>query len=324
MHACLRKSWDHLSPECKAAEEGVEKLEHEDVRLNPKIQKECPSAIAQFCGDVPPGNANVIGCLQAASAKPEFPEGCRAVMAALLERSSVKYSLNSRLKAKCDADVAKLCPGAKDEPQKAADPSILGCLAGASAQLSGGCRAELAALVRVHLNRYRIGMPLTSPCDGDVLARCNVDKQVTPFLLGGYIQSCLTKNVDKLHKPCWSLLSMFDASQFNAATTLEAKHWTPELQAELTQKVTEKVTEQVVAEVRRELEPQLINKVHSRVDSALAQHSSSIKPLLFALINAVSLLVGALAVLGLVGWYVWTKYIKKGTTRTVAIKDGRV
>jgi golgi apparatus protein 1 len=39
VHECLRKSWDHLSAECKAAEEGVEKLEHEDVRLNPKIQK---------------------------------------------------------------------------------------------------------------------------------------------------------------------------------------------------------------------------------------------------------------------------------------------
>lgn len=31
-------------------------------------------------------------------------------------------------------------------------------------------------------------MPLTSPCDGDVLARCNVDKQVAPYLMGGYIQ----------------------------------------------------------------------------------------------------------------------------------------
>jgi hypothetical protein len=33
-------------------------------------------------------------------------------------------------------------------------------------------------------------MPLTSVCDGDVMAKCNVDKQVTPFLMSGYIQVC--------------------------------------------------------------------------------------------------------------------------------------
>ncbi len=39
VHDCLRRSADHLSPECRAAEEEVERLEHEDVRLNPKLQR---------------------------------------------------------------------------------------------------------------------------------------------------------------------------------------------------------------------------------------------------------------------------------------------
>ncbi len=39
VHACLRSSKEHLSPECRTAEEAVEAMEHEDVRLNPRIQK---------------------------------------------------------------------------------------------------------------------------------------------------------------------------------------------------------------------------------------------------------------------------------------------
>lgn len=39
VHDCLRRSLEHLSPACRQAEEQVEALEHEDVRLNPKIQK---------------------------------------------------------------------------------------------------------------------------------------------------------------------------------------------------------------------------------------------------------------------------------------------
>ena len=64
VHDCLRRSADHLSPECRAAEEEVEQLEHEDVRLNPKLMRECPLAVSSFCGDVPPGDARVISCLQ--------------------------------------------------------------------------------------------------------------------------------------------------------------------------------------------------------------------------------------------------------------------
>ncbi|GFH27209.1 predicted protein [Haematococcus lacustris] len=191
VHACLRKSWEHLSPGCRRAEQALELAEHEDVRLNPRIQRECPLAIKQFCDSVPAGNANVLSCLQSASSKPSFPQDCKSAIDKLLERAHAKYSLNIKLKAACDPDVSQMCPGASDEPQRVSDPGILGCLASNSSALSAPCRVELAALVHVHLDRYRIGMPLTSPCDGDVMARCNVDKQVTPFLMGGVpVQTC--------------------------------------------------------------------------------------------------------------------------------------
>jgi hypothetical protein len=56
------------------------------------------------------------------------------------------------------------------------EETVLACLARSATQLTSGCRSELQALVKLSLKHYRVGMPLTSQCDGDVMARCQVDK----------------------------------------------------------------------------------------------------------------------------------------------------
>jgi hypothetical protein len=65
-----------------------------------------------------------------------------------------------------------------------------------------------------------------------------------------------------------------------------------------------------------------------QVDVALERHTSRLRPLLFALLNAASILLAVTAVLALLGWYLWSKYVRNagaaGHTRTIAIKDGRV
>lgn len=51
------------------------------------------------------------------------------------------------------------------------------------------------------------------------------------------------------------------------------------------------------------------------------------RPLFFALLNAVSILLAVTGVLAMLGWYVWSKYLRSsdaGRTRTIAIKDARV
>lgn len=70
--------------------------------------------------------------------------------------------------------------------------------------------SPLQSLVKLSLSRYRVGMPLTAQCDGDVLARCNVDKLAAPFVEPGYVLGCLAKHAAKLHKPCWELISSMD------------------------------------------------------------------------------------------------------------------
>jgi Golgi apparatus protein 1 len=54
-----------------------------------------------FCQHVPPGDANVITCLQHASLKPHFPHKCREVMDNMLARASTRFSLNVRLASAC-------------------------------------------------------------------------------------------------------------------------------------------------------------------------------------------------------------------------------
>lgn len=66
-----------------------------------------------------------------------------------------------------------------------------------------------------------------------------------------------------------------------------------------------------------------------QVDVALEQHTSRMRPLLFALLNAASILLAVTAGLAGVGWYLWRKYGRNAAaaglnTRTIAIKDGRV
>ena len=60
------------------------------------------------------------------------------------------------------------------------------------------------------VRRYRIGMPMTQVCDGDVMARCHVDKLTAPFLERGFLLQCLLKHASTLHRPCWDLISLFD------------------------------------------------------------------------------------------------------------------
>ncbi len=50
------------------------------------------------------------------------------------------------------ADVARLCAGASDQ-STLMDSGVLGCLAANSSSLAVPCKAEMATLVRLHLNK---------------------------------------------------------------------------------------------------------------------------------------------------------------------------
>ncbi len=75
----------------------------------------------------------------------------------------------------------------------------------------------MCVCVCVCLRSYHVGMPLTTACDQDVEARCNVDKKVTPFLQSGYILvsvcvcACVCLSVcvavyDSCASVCWWVL----------------------------------------------------------------------------------------------------------------------
>ncbi|KXZ44222.1 hypothetical protein GPECTOR_71g583 [Gonium pectorale] len=333
VHACLRRSADHLSPECRAAEEEVERLEHEDVRLNPKLMRECPLAISTFCGDVPPGAARVIRCLQSNMHKGHFPPSCRAALTQLTDRAAVKYSLNFRLRQECEEDAQVLCPDSVDEvgasrhtltgkSGAASQETTLACLAKQPAKLAASCRAELQSLVKLALNRYRVGMPLTSQCDGDVMARCQVDRVAAPFLQSGYVLDCLAKHAAKLHKPCWELV------QFKRAATAESTAWrAPGASGAL----DEALVQRLAADVRREIEPRLASSVHEQVNRnvhVVARNVSgalvrTLAPKVNALMHTTATLL-MLTGVGLVGAVLLMRRMMARGGVMVVKKDGRV
>ncbi|GLI61059.1 hypothetical protein VaNZ11_003321 [Volvox africanus] len=346
VHDCLRRSADHLSPECRAAEEEVERLEHEDVRLNPKLMRECPLAVSGFCADVPPGDARVISCLQTNMDKGHFPAGCRLAIRQLTDRAAVKYSLNFRLRQECDDDAQHLCPEAVDElgSSRAAitgtggahrEETTLACLARQSMQLAPGCKSELQALVKLSLNHYRVGMPLTSQCDGDVMQRCQVDQVAAPFLQNGFVLSCLAKHAAHLHKPCWELVSTMDEGQFKRAVAAETTAWQQsqsQSQPGDVSHLDEKVLERLVADLRKELEPRIYSNVHEQINRkavVVARNVTgalvmTIAPRVNALLHTTTWLLG-LTALGLLGGLLaWRKFLSRGGNLLVVRKDGRV
>lgn len=51
----------------------------------------------------------------------------------------------------------------------------------------------------------------------------------------GFILECLIKHFSDLHKPCWSLISLFDPAEAQRVQELEKSHWDPKLvEAQLT------------------------------------------------------------------------------------------
>ncbi|EFJ43505.1 hypothetical protein VOLCADRAFT_96272 [Volvox carteri f. nagariensis] len=316
VHDCLRRSAEHLSPECREAEEEVERMEHEDVRLNPKLMRECPLAISSFCSDVPPGDARVISCLQGNMDKGHFPAGCRLALRQLTDRAAVKYSLNYRLSQECEEDTQRLCPEAVDELGSSRqsvtgtggahrEETTLGCLARQSAQLAPGCRSELQ-------------------CDGDVMQKCQVDRVAAPFLQSGYVLSCLAKHAAHLHKPCWELVSTMDEGQFKRAAAAETTAW----QQTQTQTgsggagaggllLDERQLERLAADLRRELEPRIYSNVHEQINRkavVVARNVTgalvmSIAPRVNALVHTTTWLLG-LTVIGLLGGLLaWRKFL---------------
>eukprot|EP00798_Chlamydomonas_sp_ICE-L_P003542 gene3542-13611_t len=310
MHACLRKSRDHLSPACREAEDQVELLEHEDVRLNPKIMRECPLAISTFCSDVQHGGTGVLMCLREAMNQPHFPPPCKAVLLKHIEHSRLKYSLNPRLKDACDSDILALCPEAVDADELQSKTKLY-CLSDHASALSDMCRAEVAAVLRVHLYKYGVGLPLTSPCDDDVRQWCKVDHTTAPHLEAGSVQACLIRHLGDLQGSCWTLLSMFDDGQYQKAVHLEEDHWN--------ETQIQEVTKHMVAQVQYKI----LDQMRTNLTQLMSQHISALNGPHFDTLVQITRALGVMMVMimGCLAW-LFTRS-RRRSHHTVIMKDGR-
>lgn len=273
MQLCLRTSEADLDPDCRAAVQRVEVMMHEDVRLNPHIQSECPLAMSLYCRGIPPGDARVLTCLHKNMKEVDFPTNCKEVLTQQLSRAMYRYSLNARLRRACSKDVAKVCQLSEHPRTAKEDRAVLQCLAANASEASAECRAEVAGLVRLHFTAYRVDTPTTSHCDGDVLEFCHADKLQADHMEAGHVLKCLVSHYSRLSKPCWALVSLFDDSFVGQMSSLEKWHLLPEADPKGDADVSDATVNKVADAVRRKMEPHIISNLEKKIDREMAQQS---------------------------------------------------
>uniref|UniRef100_A0A061RAY5 Golgi apparatus protein 1 n=1 Tax=Tetraselmis sp. GSL018 TaxID=582737 RepID=A0A061RAY5_9CHLO len=305
VHQCLRANSDRLSPRCLMAERMMEELESEDIRVNPRL-KVCTSAARRFCADVPAGDAARISCLQDHMAEDSFPTDCFHVMEDIVEKASTRFYLNPRVKRMCNNDVNRYCRWSDMKPDDP-DGSILACLANRITQTESECRRELVRVVRLQLWRYRTGMPLTSPCDGDAMKHCHLGTVAAPYLQSGYISECLMRSSANLTRGCWALISLPDADGIRQAARLEAKYWHREFAQEAFNEVAGNVRQSIFGELKHHLE----HITMERVKRAVGNNTP-------AWLLVAAMVLGGAGVVGITSWLI--VFRRRGP---LVIKDGR-
>eukprot|EP00873_Tetraselmis_striata_P041198 jgi/Tetstr1/461462/TSEL_006570.t1 len=312
VHQCLRANEERISPSCRQMERNLEAIEHEDVRLSPRLRS-CAPAVRRYCKDVPPGGAARIACLQDHMAEIDFPVECYNAMEEVIEKSSTRFYLNPRVKTMCNEDVNRFCRWS--EMGSDPDSGILSCLASKVQQAQPECRRELVRVVRLQLWRYKAGMPLTSPCDGDAMRHCDVGSVAGPFLQPGYVAECLMKHSADVSRGCWALISLPEAEGVRAAAKLEAKYWHREFAQEALQAVAGSVEANLHDRLHGALQHHMERHVEEHVDRAFRRSGP-------AWLMPILIIAGGLVALGGVVWFSFAKGgLQPG--RMMVVKDGR-
>jgi len=317
VHKCLRANMDRISPRCKMMQRKLEEMEAEDIRLNPRLAV-CIPAARRLCSHAPPGNAGRIACLQDHMADDDFPPECYNAMEELVEKASARFYLNPRVKIMCDEDVNRFCRWSemgKDDP----DGSILSCLASHVQEAQDDCRRELVRTVRLQMWRYKIGTPLTSPCDDDAMQYCHVGTMTSAFMQPGYVSECLLRHSGNITRACWSLISLPDTDGVRAAAKLEAKYWHREFAKEALSEVAESMNKHVSGTVAKQVQSRMKRQVNKLMQEREKNAGGWAAPL--------SIIFAGLIALGAVAWW---SLLKSGRLHTVlrkgplVVKDGNL
>lgn len=226
---CLRDHRQQLTDACRKEELKLSIIQSRDIRLRPKMHKQCSQEMAVFCKDIKPGKARMFKCLQENLAKPNFGEECKAQVEETQARMQEDYHLDYALSSECAQDVDAHCAEAKGKAH--ANAEVQKCLVQSYGAISEACQTQVSRAVRMALWEYKPGMALTGACDADVASICpkaGDSKQRAVWSIGA-VGRCLSRQLAErktLTSDCKLMVAvaapkdaqnMFDASMSAAA-----------------------------------------------------------------------------------------------------------
>mmetsp|Transcript_65397 Transcript_65397/g.206659 ORF Transcript_65397/g.206659 Transcript_65397/m.206659 type:complete len:905 (-) Transcript_65397:279-2993(-) len=236
VHDCLRANRDKLSKKCREQELKLNKIQAQDIELQPSLNAACSEEKTVFCKDVEHGRGRIFKCLQENMAKPDFGGSCLEHIKSRESRMSSDYRLDFGVATTCKTEIGTLCKDAKqtveegDTKGSGAKGRVLTCLAGQNAALGAGCQKEVSRAVRMAVWQFKAGNALTAVCDDDAASLCSEHGAKGSGVAGiGAVGNCLAKQLaaDKpLKAECKKLMmiasppdakAVFDSSMTQAS-----------------------------------------------------------------------------------------------------------
>lgn len=194
VHLCLRKHLDDLSAECREVEILQGSIEARDITMKPALRHACARPIKEFCGHTPPGDGQVINCLQDHRFSDGFPSQCYNAVQDDLEASNHDLRLKFGISGHCRADAQKLC----SLRVSMGGTKLIGCMRRKYDRVeSRACRQELRRFFAQGSSNIMAAPDTYAACTNDVAFFCS---DVSPGQ--GRLHACLMKHKEHLTEMC--------------------------------------------------------------------------------------------------------------------------
>lgn len=198
---CLQHQHAKLDHTCSASLFDLEQKMAEDIDFQYPLKVACGAEIQVLCnqGNVVPGHARVLRCLQSHLESAAMGQECHQQVQRQTARAGTDYRLNFRLKEACSNDLVRLCPDScKSTVNQVCGGRALQCLSSHSDEIQDRpCKEEVLYFQRMEVSDYRNDVPLAEACREDVGKYC---QNIEPG--GGRIIACLRQNREKLQPAC--------------------------------------------------------------------------------------------------------------------------
>lgn len=165
--------------------------QRENIDYDPKLKEACSMDIKKFCGDLQPGNAQVLECLQAQHK--QLTEKCEKEIFKVRKQEIYDNSVDYALMTICADTIQQFCPNHEKE-------TVLECLKLNIHKRGFGQKCHLIVLHRMveQNTNYQLNPSLQHNCEVDINKFCgSALKEAQSKDINGPVINCLKKHFKK-------------------------------------------------------------------------------------------------------------------------------